>query len=464
MDKDVRAQRRGALYAVTATQFAVPFMVSAVAVALPAVGREFAAKATQISLVESAYLCAVSMLMLPFARFSDIFGRKFTFASGVGLFMLASLVLGFVPNMGTFILVRIIQGIGAAAQISTGLAIISDVFPREERGRAFGIGVAGVYLGLSMGPFLGGEIATHFGWRWIFFVGVPICGIALFQILYHLDVRPRFERGLYFDWAGCILSALGTGLIVFGGAEWNNTFGKVLFGIGLLSVIGFILWEKRAKAPLLDIELFARNRVFSFGCAVQFINYAATFGVTFLMSLYLQYAQGMTPGQAGRILMVQPVLQAIISPLSGRWADRYPPHKIATYGMCCGTAGLVLAEFLGMQSSVWMVVGVLLLFGLGTALFSSPNVSVIMGSVGPEDYAVASAMTGGMRTTGMTMSMVAIGMILSMYIGNHPVTAANVSHYIQAMKASFLGFTAVSVFGIWLSIKGIPRNEAPKAA
>lgn len=445
--------RRGALFAVTATQFAVPFMVSAVGVSLPVIGVELGARAVELGLIESAYLAAVAMLLFPFARLSDMYGRGFVFASGIALFTVASLLLGMCQDIVTFILIRILQGVGGAAQMSTGLAILSDVFPREERGRALGISVTGVYIGLSLGPYLGGMLTTHFGWRWIFFFGVPACLFALYTAVRGVSVAPCVSRKMRFDWGGFFLSAIGLGLMVFGSSEWGDMSGKLMFGSGLTLMVLFVLWERRHTSPLLDIGLFSESRSFAFASAVQFINYASTFGVTFLMSLFLQTVKGMTAGQAGTVLVVQPIVQALLSPLCGRMADRWPPHRIATAGMICATIGLCVTTTFSEMTPIHAVTAVLVLFGTGIALFSAPNTSVIMGSVPPSHYATASAMTGGMRTTGMTVSIVCIGMFLSTIMGDHAVTPETQNLFLEAMQWALITFTVSSAVGVLFSLR-----------
>lgn len=461
---DTTAQtRRGALFAVTATQFAVPFMVSAVGVALPVIGEELSASAVQLGLVESGYLAAVAMMMFPCARLSDMYGRGLLFVSGVAMFTVMSLLLGMSQNIEMLIVFRVMQGLGGAAQVATGLAILTEVFPREERGRALGIAVTGVYIGLSLGPYFGGLIATHWGWRWIFFVGIPACLVALYMSFRGLDVRLLRDRTRRFDWGGFILSASGLGMMVLGSAEWEDMAGKALFAASLVLLSGFVWWERRHDSPLLDMGLFLSSRSFAYGSAVQFINYAATFGVTFLMSLYLQTVQGMTAGQAGTILVAQPLVQAALSTTAGRMADRWPPHRIATAGMAVATVGLAVAAGFDEHTAVTTVVGILMLFGTGIALFSAPNTSVIMGSVPPEHYATASAMTGGMRTTGMTVSLVCIGMFLSVFMGEHAVTVETHSMYLQAMQWALGCFAVVSGAGVVLSLRAPMPQRADEA-
>lgn len=447
------SEQRAGLVAITVTQFALVFMLSAVAVAVPALGREFGARAAELGLVESGYIAAVAMLLLPVTRLSDMTGRGFVFALGLGLFTAMSLVLPFTRSIGWFILVRVFQGGGGAMMVTTGLAILADLYPGQGRGRALGISTAGVYLGISVGPLVGGLVTTHLGWRWIFYLGAIPCILSLVLIMKSLPVRPARRFIGRFDWLGSLLVGLGMVGLSQGGSHFDVLWGKLALGGGFLSLVSFVAWEAQADAPLLDLRLFSGNRGFAYGNLVQYINYAATFGITFLLSLYLQVVRGMTAGEAGLVLMAQPLVMAVLAPLAGSWSDRASPHRLAAWGMALGTASLALAAVLGTQSPVWLVVASLMLCGAGTALFATANMSMIMGSVGPTHYGVASAMVAGMRTSGMTSSLVVISVALSVIVGPQEMTAANTGEFMTAMHIVLAGFTLFSAAGVPLCLR-----------
>lgn len=464
MKTPLTPQQHAGLFTITATQFVLVFMLSSVAVAVPALGREFGAKAAELGLVESGYIAAVSMLLFPVTRLADMVGRGAVFFSGIALFTVVSLLLPLTTSIDAFIVLRVFQGAGGAMMVTTGLVILAELFPDQGRGRALGISSAGVYLGLSAGPWLGGLITTHLGWRWVFYLCAVPCVACLALALRHLPVRPRLVRGQRFDWGGALLMALGMMLLTQGGTHFDTATGKAMLAGALLALAGFVAWEARADAPLLDLRLFAGNRPFAFACAVQFINYAATFGITFLVSLYLQIARGMSAGDAGLVLMAQPLMQAVLSPLSGSLVDRVPPHRIATLGMGAGTLAMAMAALLGPEAPLPLVAGVLLLCGAGTASFATANMSVIMGSVAPTHYGVASAMTAAMRTTGMTFCLVVISVALSVALGPAAATAENAPQFMAAMHAVLWGFAALGAGGTVLCLYApLRRATQPQA-
>ena len=447
------SEQRDGLVAITVTQFALVFMLSAVAVAVPALGREFGARAAELGLVESGYIASVAMMLLPVTRLADMFGRAFVFALGVAIFTAASLVLPLTQSIGQFIFVRVFQGAAGAMMVTTGLAILADLYPGKGRGRALGISTAGVYLGLSVGPLLGGLITTHWGWRWIFYLGAVPCALCLGLTMRSLPVRPVRTRVGRFDWIGALLVGLGMVGLSQGGSHFNVLWGKLALAGGIASLAAFVAWEARADYPLLDLRLFSGNRTFAGGNLVQFINYAATFGITFLMSLYLQVARGLSAGDAGLMLMAQPLVMAVLSPFAGGLVDKTAPHKLSAIGMAVSVLSLGLAAVLTAASPLWMVVVSMALCGAGTAFFATANMSVIMGSVGPQHYGVASAMVAGMRTSGMTTSLVSISIALSLFVGPHEMTASNTDEFMGAMHLILVLFTVFCAVGVPLCLR-----------
>ena len=455
-----RDDRTAGLYTITVSQFALVFMLSAVAVAVPALGREFGASASHLGLVESGYISAVAMLLFPVTRLSDKIGRGSTFAFGMGLFTVVSMILPLSNTISQFIVLRVFQGCGGAMMVSTGLALIADMYPGPGRAKAMGIASAGVYLGLSMGPWLGGLIVTHLGWRWIFYGGAIPCAVGLFLSIRTLPVKPVIRRGVRFDFGGAIFIALGMILLSQGGSHLDGSSGALMLVGGIFFLLCFVFWEGRAKAPLLSLALFSGNPAFSLGSAAQFISYAAIYGITFLLSLYLQVAQGMTTSDAGLLLMVQPVMQVILSLVSGKWCERWSPHLVATVGMSIATAGLGAAIFLGVFPSLWFTALILALCGAGSAMFATANMAVIMGAVTRENYGVASAVVAAMRTTGMTVSLVFISGVFAVIIGPAALTAENADVFIRAMYTAFIALTVFSALGVLMSAKGRLRTRA----
>jgi MFS family permease len=445
------------LFAVVTTQFAVPFMISGVGVCLPAIGREFGASAISLSLVESVFMCGNAMFLLPLGRAGDICGRGGVFLLGLVIFALSAAGLTLAPNMNVFLAIRGIQAFGGAMTLATGLALLYDAFPFEERGKALGISMAGIYLGISAGPFLGGVIVSALGWRWLFYAGMIPCLAALAVCMRNLHWKLSPKPGERFDWLGTTSSALGIGLLVFGSAHTESDLGWWCIGGGLAAFAAFVFVELKSPAPLVDLNLFRSNRPFSLGLSSTFILSCSAFAGPFLLSLYLQYARGMSPAQAGTTLVVQPLVQCLVSPVIGRMADRIPAHILAGAGSLFSALGICCAAFLGLASPMWLVIAVLAVSGFGIGVFSAPSMVVVMSSVDESRYGVASALTGQARTTGMTACMTVVTTVLSHFLGVRALGPETMVEYVAAMQALFAGFAVLGLAGTVLAFMAKQR-------
>lgn len=449
------------LFVVSVVQFLTPFMASAVGVALPTIGNEFGASAVQLSMIQMTYILAVAILLLPVGRFADIHGRKRIFIFGIILVLLTTLAIGWARGTTVFILLRFLQGAGTAAITSTSFAILSSVFPAERRGSAMGVIVACVYVGLAAGPTLAGIVTSQLGWRWLFYLMAPIQLLALILTLFKLKGEWADAHGEKFDWVGSVLYATALSTVIAGIHLLDRMdFAGVLIIAGLLGLAIFLKVETKRSKPLLDVRLLLNNRAFTLSNIATLINYAASFGVIFLFTLYLQYVKGLSAQQAGFVLVTQPCVQAVFSPLSGRWADAISPSLMATVGMAICAVGLVAATFIGTNASLITIILVMVLLGIGFGIFSSPNMSAIIGSVGPRHYGTASSMIGTMRTVGMLTSMAVITVILSLFMGNNPISTDNHLEFVHSMHVSLIAFSLMSIVGIGFSMI---RNRVAKA-
>lgn len=441
------------LIVVTVVQFLTPFMGTAVIVALPTIGEEFGASAIQLSMIQMTYILGVVIFLLPFGRLADIYGRKRVFVCGIIVVMLSTITIGCTQGTGTFILFRFLQGIGTAAITSTSFAILSSVFPGERKGLAMGVIVGCVYIGQTAGPTIGGVITSQMGWRWIFYLMVIAQFMALSLALFKLKGEWADSRGERFDWLGSIVYGVALTTIITGVYLIKKTeFGWIILFAGVIGLALFARIETRTDKPLLDVRFLSKNRSFMFGNIATMITYAASFGVVFLFTLYLQNVKGLSPQQAGFFMVIQPCVQALFSPLSGRLADAYSPSRMATLGMTLCAVGLLSATFIDSDSSMTTFVIVVVLLGTGFGVFSSPNMIAIMGSVDKRYYGIASSMIATMRNVGMLMSMTIIAIILSFFMGDIPLTASNKLEFVNSMHVTMIMFTLMSVAGVGFSM------------
>lgn len=452
--------RRIALLASVLASFMTPYMISAVNVALPVIGRELGMDAVSLSWVPTAFLLSSSIFLLPFGRLADLLGRKRVYLVGVGLFTLSSLLLGLVRSELALISLRVLEGLACGMIFSTGAAILASVFPPGERGQALGITVASVYLGLSAGPFLGGMITSLWGWRSIFLVPVPLGLVTLLLVFFGLPGEwLGGEPGAGFDWSGAILYALGLILTIVSLPLLPAPEGWIMLLTGCAGLLGFLVWETRAASPLLAVGLFLHNRVFAFANLAGLIHYGATYANGFLLSLFLQHAKGLSPKEAGTVLVVQPLVQALFSPLAGRLSDRWDARYLASTGMGITMLSLGGLSFSTPSTPVGLLMAVLGAMGFGFALFSSPNINCVMGAVERKDLGVAAGIQGTMRVLGQMASMAITMMIFSMLLGTVRIEAGQVPAFLDAFRTSYRVFTGLCLVGVLASLARGPRAQ-----
>ncbi|MBC8274688.1 MAG: MFS transporter [Chloroflexi bacterium] len=444
--------RQAALLVTTVGAFITPFMGSSITIGLPAIGDELAMDAILLGWVATAFLLAAAMFLVPLGRIADIYGRKRIFTYGMITYTAAS-ALSAISTSGTMLIsFRILQGIGGAMVFSTAIAILISVFPPEERGRVLGINVAAVYAGLSVGPFVGGLLTQYLGWRSIFWVNVPLGLLVIALVFWKLKGEWAEAKGEKFDIVGSIIYSLMLIAIMYGFTMLPELSGAGLILAGGLGIVAFVKWETKVKSPVLDIRLFRNNTVFALSNLAALINYSATFAVSFLLSLYLQYIKGLSPQNAGLVLVAAPVMQAIFSPLAGRLSDKIEPRIVASAGMGLTAIGLVFFIFLDQTTSLWFIIAGLIILGFGFALFSSPNTNAVMSSVEKRFYGVASATLSTMRSIGMTFSMGMVMLIFAIYLGRVQITPEYYPQFLSSLNTAFIIFAALCFGSIFASL------------
>jgi EmrB/QacA subfamily drug resistance transporter len=450
---DATAGKTTALIVMTMSSFLTPLALAAVNVALPSIGKEFSMDAISLGWVATAYLLSAAIFIVPAGRLADIHGRKKIFLLGLSIFTIGSFLVGIAMNPTTIILFRVIQGIGGSTLFGISVAILSSVFPPGERGRVLGIVTAAVYLGLSGGPFVGGILTHHLGWRSIFFLNVPFGVIMASSIMWKLKGEWAGARGEKFDLVGsCIYSLMLLG-IMYGFSHLPSLSGFLLVAAGAAGVAAFVWWEGRTKSPVLDLGLFRSNRVFAFSNAATLVHYSATFTVSFLLSLYLQYIKGLSPQDAGFVLVSQPIVQAAFSPLAGRVSDRVEPRIVASTGMAITALGLFfLAVLTQADTPLPFIIMSQAVLGFGFAFFSSPNTNAIMGAVESRFYGVASSVVATMRVLGQMFSMGIAMLIFTILIGRVEIIPAYYPQLAKAVRVAFTLSGLLCVLGVFASL------------
>ena len=444
--------KRSALIVATSSSFLTPFMGSSINIALPSIQKEFNLDAVLLSWIATSYLLAAAISLVPFGRLADIHGRKKIFTWGIVIFTIASFLSAFSISAPMLIFSRIVQGIGSAMIFATGIAILTSVFPLSQRGRVLGINVAAVYMGLSVGPFLGGFLTQHFTWRSVFAFTIPFGLIIIGLVLWQLKGEWAEATDEKFDVPGSIIYGAALIAIMYGISVLPETISIFLILLGIAGIFAFVKWEMNVENPVFDLSLFRVNRVFAFSNLAALINYSATFAVAFLLSLYLQHTRGLSPQSAGLVLIAQPVVQAIFSPFAGKLSDRIEPRIAASIGMALSTLGLFLFIFLNENSTMELIIARLILLGFGFALFSSPNTNAIMSSVEKRFYGLASGSVGTMRLLGMMISMGIVTLIFVVFIGRTQITIEHSTSFLRSMHMAFIVFSLLCLGGTFASL------------
>jgi len=431
--------------------FISPFMASSVNIALPAIQKEFSTGAVTLSWVGTAYLLAIAVFLLPCGKLSDIYGRKKLFNLGNILFAIASIIIAWSNSIDMLIVLRIIQGAGSAMGSTTGMAILTSIFPPKERGYAIGVYVASVYTGSSVGPFAGGLITGYFSWRAIFLINGILWIIPIYLTIKYFKQEWADAKGETFDITGSLIYGISVTAIVYGSSLLPAKEASYIIISGIAGLVLFIKHQMSVKNPVFEVRIFRQNRIFTFSSLAAFINYGATFAITFLLSLYLQYIKGMTPHMAGLIMVTQPVMQAIFSPVFGKLSDRFEPGLLASAGMTLTVAGLSMLIFIDFATSNIFIILILLILGVGFGLFSSPNMNAIMGSVDREYYGIASGTVATMRVLGQLVSMAVATVVFAIFIGTATIKPEMYPLFLKSIKICFIIFSSLCTAGIYFS-------------
>ncbi len=455
------------VYIIAFTQFALPFMYSGVAVTLPTMGIDFGASGVTLALIETVYLGAGAAFLLPLGCVAETTDKRTLFSMGLLFYAITTLTIGTLPSTDSILALRFIQGVASAFMGATVMAILFEVTPPGVRGKAIGLLMGAVYLGLAAGPLIAGIITTQFGWRWVYFLtAIPLFG-ALAAVLAIWGARWKFSR-LTVNWLSSTLVTVSVFLLISGSALLGEErLGYFLVVLGLTTAVAFFTADARSREPMLRFSSIRSNGEYSRALVSQFLVYSAAFGMTFLFSLYLQVVKGLSPQDTGILLVISPVLMAAIAPLSGRLADRYRPDRLTASGVLFITASLLMATRISVATELSYLVTVLAMQGLGLGLFSAPNMSLILHSVERQDLTQASALAAKTRSLGMAASMIVVMVLLSLHMGSGPIGQRGGDYheilfsYLLVVESSFVVYAALACFAAVLLVFWARRVVRP---
>jgi MFS family permease len=430
--------------------FVATFAASAINVALPKIEEEFHLSAVALDWIPLAYVLAAAALIMAAGRMGDIFGRMKVFTIGLAGFTVFAFAAAFAPSGPVLITLRALQGLTAALLFATNIALATLSQPPATRGRALGLLTAGVYLGSSTGPVLGGLVTDYLGWRALFLLvggfALVTCVLTFWRLR---KVEWKEPREASFDVLGSAVWAVALPALLLGFTFLPELIGILLVVGGSLGLAFFLWWETRAADPILSVNLLRHNRAFAFSNAAALINYSATFALSFLMTLYLHYTMGLRLREVGYVLVAAPVFQTVVSPFAGRLADRFQPRLVAATGQALCVLGLLALVFLGNDTPFWYIILALCVSGVGFGLFASPVAHMVMGSVGRHDVGTASATLATMRVSGQGVSMGISGLVLALLVGRgNRLQPSDYPHLLTSVRVAFAIFAVLCVLGL----------------
>jgi EmrB/QacA subfamily drug resistance transporter len=438
-----KSLQRIILLLVSLAAFLIPFMGSSLSLALPVISQDLQVNIVLLGWIPTAFLLANAAFVLPFGRLADIYGRRKVFALGVFIYTLASFLAAFSSTGELLIIFSFLQGLGCAMIFATMVALLSSVFPMDQRGSALGLYVTSVFIGLFMGPILGGFLIENLGWRSIFLFNVPLGIFLLIILFWKLHIEWAESRGEHFDIKGTIIYSLSLLAILYGISSFFDLSGMIILTLGILGLMGFFLLEKDTQSPMLSLEIF-KNRLSSFSALSMLLLNMAISGMATFLSLYFQSLRGFNPQTTALILACQPLMVALLSPLVGRIVDWKNYPSLPVLGLVLITIGLGMLVFLGGESSLLLPVLALIMVGIGQALFSSPITKTYMGSVPRKIYGTASSLFSTVIYLGQSLSLAILIIIFNLYLGRMEINPSNFPLFLDGLKTAFIIYTIIS--------------------
>ena len=436
------------------SSFFTVFVLNGLMLGVPTIGAEFGMNNFYQNWILNIYTLIVTMLTIPAGQIAGKYGFKRTLSISNSLFLVGLIGSVIAISTETFLLSRVIQAIGIAFVNVCEIAIISLAISKENRGRALGIVVTGVYLGTSASPVICGFLVQNLGWRSIFYVSIIF--IAICVILLRWKITPEWKTNEHdtIDKIGSLLWMVSITLVIYGFSTLITDLGNIFVVVGLILMAAYIMYELKQDSPVFDVNLFRTKSFTSYNLSGMF-GYFAVMVFSTLINYYFQYVKGFDPQLTGLILIVSPVIMSITAPNAGKLSDRMHPQKIATVGMIIATSAMVILSFLNKDTPLIIVIIAMALQALGMGLFSSPNMNAIMSSVDEKDAAFASAGQLATRAIGQAMSVGLLTLVFSWIMGSLIFSTEYADMIVSASHIIFMISAIACVASIITSVIGI---------
>ncbi len=450
------------LASVCLTSFSSSFMSSSLNIAVEAISRQFAVSPDLITYAISAYVISVTAFLLPSSALANRLGYRRTYTLGAAAAAAAAIAVALSPTFWILVAARAVQGCVNSVIFATATAVLSDNIAKENRGAAIGLSVASVYAGLTLSPSLGGVLTDTLGWRSMFVISALLNLIAVATSLHIKADRPNTTYYPVFKMA---VSCAGFALFLYS-LERLTSSARLLvpLAIGAALIAWYFVLEQRSKHPFMRITLLWENPVLGCALGASLCNYMATFAIALLLSMHLQLLRGFTAMEAGIILIIEPGLQCLVSPFSGRLATKVSPNAIVAVGMTLSTIGTFVFSRLDAQSPMEVLFLGQVLCGIGFGLFSAPNTTIVMNSVDRTRFALVSALQSMTRNAGMSLCMAMVSAVFALTLTARARTPEYLGELQGSLSASFLLSTGLGIIGLCFCLMGLASSRRARKA
>ncbi len=440
------------------TSFFAVFLSNGIIIGVPAIAQDFAMNNVVQNWVPTIFFLVVAVFTVPAGQISGKFGVKKSLLAGITVFLLGSIGACLAFSTESFLAFRIIQGIGVAFLNVSAMAMVVHAVKPQNRGKALGFTVTGVYLATSLSPVICGFLVHNLGWRSMFYFVIPFLVFCIILLILKIPQEWKTYQHDTIDKVGSIVYAIGILLFIYGFTTLITTNGKILTVTGIILLVIFGAYELRQKSPVFNMNLF-RNKKFTSSNVAALCSYLAIMVVTTILNYHFQYVRGWDAQMSGMILIITPIIMAIMAPNAGKLSDKIHPQKLAAIGMAIATIALGILTFLNGDTPIYFVIIAMILQGIGMGLFSSPNMNAIMSSVPPKDAPTASASQATMRTIGQTMSLGLLTLIFAWVMGNLELTPQYATLIVQSSQIICGICTAACILAIFASLVGIKSSD-----
>ena len=440
------------------TSFFAVFLSNGIIIGVPAIAQEFVMNNVIQNWIPTIFFLVVAVFTVPAGQISGKFGVKKSLLAGIFVYLIGSVgaVLSF--STESFLIFRIVQGAGVAFLNVSAMAMVVQAVKPQNRGKALGFTVTGVYLATSLSPVICGFLVYNFGWRSMFYFVIPFLILCIILMMVKIPQEWKTYEGQPIDKFGSILWAIGILTFIYGFTSLIITRGVILTIVGLIILAIFTYYELKQDSPVFNMNLF-KNSKFTSSNIAALCSYLAIMVVTTILNYHFQYVRGWDAQMAGLILIITPILMAIIAPNSGKLSDKIHPQKLAAVGIGIAAIALGILTFLNGDTPIYIVILAMILQGIGMGLFSSPNMNAIMSSVPPKFAPTASASQATMRTIGQTMSLGLLTLIFAWVMGNLQLSPEYANMIVQASQTICLICTAACILAVFASLIGIRSKD-----